>query len=219
MLLRCAASGEAEPPSSSGPGRRPFKAVTGIRTPLGAPSAPHATHVAPAHRVLWCSLECTPPCQGGGRGFKSRQDRGRPSLRRRSSRGRVAQSAEHAPEKRGVTGSTPVPATSESPGHSVALGQGFVVRTPACHTRATPCHFFSPCRPLSASSGACRIVRRRPGSRPRDDQARVGHTAGRLRRVAEAAVCDRRVADTQSGSTPAADRQLWRAALRACVTL
>ena len=114
VLLRCAASGEAEPPSSSGPGRRPFKAVTGIRTPLGAPSAPHATLVAPAHRVLWCSLECTPPCQGGGRGFKSRQDRGRPSLRRRSSRGRVAQSAEHAPEKRGVTGSTPVPATTKA---------------------------------------------------------------------------------------------------------
>ena len=22
---------------------------------------------------LWCSSECTPPCQGGGRGFKSRQ--------------------------------------------------------------------------------------------------------------------------------------------------
>ena len=77
VLLRCAASGEAEPPSSSGPGRRPFKAVTGIRTPLGAPSAPPATE-ASAHLVLWCSLECTPPCQGGGRGFKSRQDRGRP---------------------------------------------------------------------------------------------------------------------------------------------
>ena len=26
-------------------------------------------------RVLWCSLECTPACQAGGRGFKSRQDR------------------------------------------------------------------------------------------------------------------------------------------------
>jgi hypothetical protein len=112
VLLRCAASGEAEPPSSSGPGRRPFKAVTGIRTPLGALSA--LQDPAPAHLVLWCSLECTPPCQGGGRGFKSRQDRGRPSLRRRSSRGRVAQSAEHAPEKRGVTGSTPVPATTKA---------------------------------------------------------------------------------------------------------
>jgi 8-oxo-dGTP diphosphatase len=25
--------------------------------------------------VLWSSSECSPPCQGGGRGFKSRQDR------------------------------------------------------------------------------------------------------------------------------------------------
>ena len=28
--------------------------------------------------VLWCSLECTPACQAGGRGFKSRQDRKAP---------------------------------------------------------------------------------------------------------------------------------------------
>ncbi len=70
-LLRCPASGEAEPPSSSGPGRRPFKAVTGIRTPLGARRSLRRSQ----HLVLWCSLECTPPCQGGGRGFKSRQDR------------------------------------------------------------------------------------------------------------------------------------------------
>src|SRR5947207_8504362 len=59
--------------------------------------------------VLWCSLECTPACQAGGRGFKSRQDRGR-----------VAQLVEHAPEKRGVAGSTPAPTTqtcrSEAPG-------------------------------------------------------------------------------------------------------
>ena len=27
---------------------------------------------------LWCSSECTPPCQGGGRGFKSRQVRSAP---------------------------------------------------------------------------------------------------------------------------------------------
>ena len=30
---------------------------------------------APQSLVLWSSLECSPPCQGGGRGFKSRQDR------------------------------------------------------------------------------------------------------------------------------------------------
>ncbi len=27
------------------------------------------------HLVPWCSLECTPACQAGGRGFKSRRDR------------------------------------------------------------------------------------------------------------------------------------------------
>ncbi len=31
--------------------------------------------MAPRNLVLWSSLECSPPCQGGGRGFKSRQDR------------------------------------------------------------------------------------------------------------------------------------------------
>jgi hypothetical protein len=59
------------------------------------------THVEPnsstAHAVtdLWCSLECTPPCQGGGRGFKSRQVRPPgsigPSDDRVWSPGRVAQ--------------------------------------------------------------------------------------------------------------------------------
>ena len=35
---------------------------------------------------LWCSSECTPPCQGGGRGFKSRQVRSTPArVTRRSS--------------------------------------------------------------------------------------------------------------------------------------
>ena len=135
-------SGGGEPPSSSGLGRRPFTAVTGIRIPLG---------VRFEHLVLWCSLECTPPCQGGGRGFKSRQDRvlgthesvkcdshaavserqranwreQRATARRVSRRaasatqdhGRVAQLAEHAPEKREVTGSTPVPATRKSLEH------------------------------------------------------------------------------------------------------
>ncbi len=52
--------------------------------------------------VLWCSLECTPACQAGGRGFKSRQDRGR-----------IAQSVERAPEKREVVGSMPTPTTAE----------------------------------------------------------------------------------------------------------
>ena len=49
---------------------------------------------------LWCSLECTPACQAGGRGFKSRQVRGR-----------IAQLVERAPEKCEVAGSTPAPTT------------------------------------------------------------------------------------------------------------
>jgi hypothetical protein len=36
-----------------------------------------AQHQVPRNLVLWSSLECSPPCQGGGRGFKSRQDRSR----------------------------------------------------------------------------------------------------------------------------------------------
>jgi hypothetical protein len=50
---------------------------------------------------LWCSLECTPACQAGGRGFKSRQVRGR-----------IAQLVERAPEKCEVAGSTPAPTTA-----------------------------------------------------------------------------------------------------------
>jgi hypothetical protein len=67
---------------------------------------------------LWCSSECTPPCQGGGRGFKSRQVRHRAPTRLRAVGarlpGRVAQLVERAPEKREVTGSTPVPTTGKS---------------------------------------------------------------------------------------------------------
>ena len=70
---------------------------------------------------LWCSSECTPPCQGGGRGFKSRQVRSTPE--RVTRLGRVAQSVERAPEKREVTGSTPVSTTQGSP-HAVARLRG-----------------------------------------------------------------------------------------------
>ena len=59
----------------------------------------------PHSMVPWCSLECTPACQAGGRGFKSRRDR-------TTEHGRVAQLAERPPEKRKVTGSTPVPTTT-----------------------------------------------------------------------------------------------------------
>src|ERR1700754_1430562 len=62
------------PSSSSGPGRRPFKAVARVRIPLGARSGDWYSlrEQGPVEQ-----LECSPPCQGGGRGFKSRQDRQR----------------------------------------------------------------------------------------------------------------------------------------------
>ena len=71
-----------------------------------------------AAKDLWCSSECTPPCQGGGRGFKSRQVRRQVQAGSKAGRtwlpGRVAQLVERAPEKREVTGSTPVPTTGNS---------------------------------------------------------------------------------------------------------
>jgi hypothetical protein len=74
---------------------------------------------------LWCSSECTPPCQGGGRGFKSRQVRHRAPTRLRAVGarlpGRVAQLVERAPEKREVTGSTPVPTTGSASSERVVL--------------------------------------------------------------------------------------------------
>src|SRR3546814_10713968 len=69
--------------------------------------------------VPWCSLDCTPACQAGGRGFKSRRDRHTRSphkIANATGRGRVAQLAERPPEKRKVTGSTPVPTTIEASG-------------------------------------------------------------------------------------------------------
>jgi hypothetical protein len=61
-----AAPGEHEPPSSSGPGRRPFKAVARVRTPLGA----RQYQQGPVAQLV-----SAPPCHGGGRGFESRQGR------------------------------------------------------------------------------------------------------------------------------------------------
>jgi hypothetical protein len=118
-----------------------------------------AVSEVPVHEVLWCSLECTPPCQGGGRGFKSRQDRGKAATWRpqdgrlgSSVHGRVAQSAEHTPEKRGVTGSTPVPATIKSPGNRAFTRRALLSLPSPCHTRATPCHKVPRC------GAACHLV-------------------------------------------------------------
>src|SRR5205085_3009380 len=91
------------PPSSRGPGYRPFKAETRVRTPLGARKT----------RSRGAAWPCSPPCQGGGRGFESRRDRwwhGVPWARRF---GEVAQLAEHAAENRGV-GSSILPLATAS---------------------------------------------------------------------------------------------------------
>ena len=73
----CCPNGD-EPPSSSGLGHLPFTQATRVRIPLGV--------LVRNTEVPWCSLECTPPCQGGGREFKSRRDRYRltpPGVRHR----------------------------------------------------------------------------------------------------------------------------------------
>src|SRR5690606_37551872 len=97
--------------------------------------------------VPWCSLECTPACQAGGRGFKSRRDRHLRSLRERGyprprgRQGRVAQLVERPPEKRKVTGSTPVPTTRDGQAKRLAIACFGWARTnvhasdPALHRR------------------------------------------------------------------------------------
>ncbi len=67
---RVTAAKAVRPPSSSGLGHRPFKAAARVRIPLGAPLASPASVQGPVEQSV-----SSPPCQGGGRGFKSRQDR------------------------------------------------------------------------------------------------------------------------------------------------
>ena len=56
-------------------GHRPFKAAARVRIPLGAPLASLVSTQGPVEQSV-----SSPPCQGGGRGFKSRQDRARLGL-------------------------------------------------------------------------------------------------------------------------------------------
>ena len=112
-------SGAHAPPSSSGPGPRPFTAVARVRIPLGVrtkQSSSTGTLVSPQGPVA--QLVSAPPCHGGGRGFKSRRGRSvGPADHKvgRSGEGSVAQLVERTTENREVTGSTPVGATSEGP--------------------------------------------------------------------------------------------------------
>src|SRR5690606_20915493 len=112
----------------------------------------------------------------GGRGFKSRRDRHRSAPTRGGALGRVAQLAERPPEKRKVTGSTPVPTTTDDqppragrhrvrgPGAirpGAASGRGrtaAAVRSRASATRA---------RSRSASGGRGRAGRPRDGGTAR----------------------------------------------------
>src|SRR5664280_1604175 len=102
----------------------PFQGGNTGSNPVGGAVCPSALLLV---GDLWCSLECTPACQAGGRGFKSRQVRHLGSPRR----GRVAQLVERAPEKREVTGSTPVPTTRELPGQSGGTWSMAQVEPPA----------------------------------------------------------------------------------------
>ena len=104
-------------------------------------------------QVPWSSLECSPPCQGGGRGFKSRRDR---SARRtpvspreagvtgsRGGRGahRIAEENRHpgrfSPARPGRAGSGTLSATSTRAGSSV--GTSVRLKTGRSAVRPRPC--------------------------------------------------------------------------------
>ena len=91
----------AGPPSSSGLGRRPFKAEARVRIPLGA----RHQHICARRGVRSSS----PPCQGGDRGIEARRARwaSESETARSPISGEVAQLVEHAAENRGVGGPIP----------------------------------------------------------------------------------------------------------------
>ena len=66
----------AQPPSSSGLGRCPFKAVARVRIPLGVRGSRNDYgHDESRCQGPVAQLVSAPPCHGGGRGFKSRRGR------------------------------------------------------------------------------------------------------------------------------------------------
>ncbi len=85
--------GGSNPPTLTSPislaaGRCPLKAETGVQVPYRVPCGLEKwlSHLAHNQEVTWfesriryqvsrCNRFCTPPCQGGGNGFKSRRDR------------------------------------------------------------------------------------------------------------------------------------------------
>ena len=91
------------PPSSSGLGHRPFKAAARVRIPLGVrrvngPVVQFGVHAGLSSRRSRVQIPSGPQRAGTVTS---------------TTPGRVAQLAERAPEKREVTGSTPVPTTTK----------------------------------------------------------------------------------------------------------
>ena len=111
------------PPSSSGLGHHPFKVAARVRIPLGVRNT-----TSRSRGEVWSSRRpvkpevagsspvgtATGPPQGGPVHISPGGSPARPD-------GRVAQLAEHTPEKRGVRGSTPRSTTEKAPGRSVGL--------------------------------------------------------------------------------------------------
>jgi hypothetical protein len=112
-------SEDAGPPSSSGPGFRPFKAATRVRIPLGAHNRILAGVEEPGrpHRPVKAEIAGSKPVT-------------RAEARSvRAGRGQVAQLAEHAAENRGVGSSILPLATSDTEaalnaGRAVVPGSG-----------------------------------------------------------------------------------------------
>ncbi len=112
------------PPSSSGLGHHPFKVAARVRIPLGVLiwSAPASAGKAVRGPVVkWSSRRPVKPEVAGSNPVGTARNAAQPggvaatgsgTVHRLPHNGRVAQLAEHTPEKRGVTGSTPVSTTT-----------------------------------------------------------------------------------------------------------